>query len=261
MTYPYPPDESTPIYEQILETIPVRVVGDVTLAVTEELEAAHADCSTITPMTAVPATGQMLPGLPLDILRKRAVLTFGQPTPTPGQSVTTDGSQTSPTALTVITSQALAGGTYQVSWAVELGGTLSAADANNFGLYVGATQVAQSLNPAVAGTYPQPVEEIIIPAGGATLSIKAIGNSTVGAVYTAQLTTALQGIPVPGIVWVCHSIQQALDQIKQGVSQNVGAQFLTGTAFVYEATAPLWFVAPAGSVAVVGIVAERRGSA
>jgi hypothetical protein len=110
-----------------------------------------------------------------------------------GASTITVGSQTSPAAGTTITSQALAAGTYAVSWSVQLSGTVSASDVNNFGLYNGVTLVATSLNSGATSTYSQPNLTVVIPGGGATLAIKAIATATTGAVYNAQLTTTLNG--------------------------------------------------------------------
>lgn len=117
-----------------------------------------------------------------------AVATTYNVTTSGGASATTVGSVTSPTAGQTITSQALAAGTYAVGWSAQLSGTLGAGDANNFALKLAATQLAQSLNAAAAATYPQPSQTVVVPAGGATLAIAAIGAGTVGAVYGAQLT-------------------------------------------------------------------------
>lgn len=112
---------------------------------------------------------------------------------TQGASTTTVGSVTSPAADAIITSQALAAGTYTVGWTVQLSGTLAAGDANNFVMESNAVQVAQSLNSAAAGTYVQPPVTVVIPAGGATVEIEALAIGTVGAVYSAVMTVT----PVP----------------------------------------------------------------
>jgi len=98
------------------------------------------------------------------------------------------GSVTSPGANATITSlTGLAAGTYQVTWQVELSGTLAAADANNFALKHNGVIVLQSENLAVAGVYPQVTAEIVVAAGD-SISITSIAAGTVGAVYTAQLS-------------------------------------------------------------------------
>lgn len=129
----------------------------------------------------------------------RRVTVAGLTGPTPpngGASSTTSGSATSPGAAAVITSQALAAGTYAVQWTVVLSGTLGAGDANNLQLTNGATQVATSLNAGAAGTYGQQSATVVIPSGGATLAVKSIAAATVGGTYAAQLTaTPLSGQP------------------------------------------------------------------
>ena len=86
-----------------------------------------------------------------------------------------------------IVTSALDEGTYTVNWTVQLSGTAAGADENNFGLYNGNTRIAQSVNHAALGTYPQPpVTGVVIPAAGGTVSVQNIAESS--AVYTAQLT-------------------------------------------------------------------------
>jgi len=99
------------------------------------------------------------------------------------------GSVTSPAALQNIASIAsVPAGEYTLNWQVELGGTLSATDVNNFEVTViGVLQVV-SLNPGTAGVYPQNPIQIVVPAGGGTVSVKAVALATVGAVYSANFT-------------------------------------------------------------------------
>ena len=98
---------------------------------------------------------------------------------------------TSPAAgATVVQVTGLPAGDYQVTWTVELSGTLAAADTNNFQLLNGVTVVLASDNQPVAGNYPQPGVVVTVPASG-TVSIQAIALGTVGAVYRAQLVLAL----------------------------------------------------------------------
>jgi hypothetical protein len=111
-----------------------------------------------------------------------------------GPPVTTGPSTTgvAPTALTTITSQALAAGTYLLSWTGQLGGTAAGGDANNFGLYGGATGVTQlvvGVNAAVISTpFPQASVVYVVPVGGGTVAVKNIGAGTAAATYTATLT-------------------------------------------------------------------------
>lgn len=78
-------------------------------------------------------------------------------------------------------------GTYLVSWSVTLSGILSAGDANNCGIYHNNTFVTGSINPAVAGTYPQaPVSMTIAP--GDTIKILNSNAGTAGSVYGASFS-------------------------------------------------------------------------
>lgn len=102
--------------------------------------------------------------------------------------VDAEGSVTSPAANQVIAQlTGLPAGTYTVNWEVSLAGTLAAADANNFGLTNGAETVTGSVNPAVAGSYPQVPSEIVVTAGS-TVAIEAGGAGTAGAIYSAQIS-------------------------------------------------------------------------
>jgi hypothetical protein len=107
-----------------------------------------------------------------------------------------EGSVTTPGAgAAIVTSAGQAAGQYTLNWSVSLAGTPAAADANNFGLYVNATLVATSINLGANGEYPQEPVQVTIPASG-TYAVKAIGAGTVGAIYTAQVSST----PAPGAV-------------------------------------------------------------
>jgi hypothetical protein len=123
----------------------------------------------------------------LDRHDRRILTLTGGSQPINGTSNVTTNSVADPGALAVITSQALTGGLYNVGWTVQPGATAS--HANNFGLYVGATQIATSLNGTTAGgTFPQPNLVVNIPAAGATLAVESI-LSEATTTYTAQLVT------------------------------------------------------------------------
>lgn len=99
-----------------------------------------------------------------------------------------ENSVTSPAALaTIVVTASLPAGTYTVNWTVELGGTLAAGDANNFQLVDVAGGLVASVNPAVAGNYPQAPVEIITTTAG-TVKIIAIAAGTAGAIYSAQVS-------------------------------------------------------------------------
>lgn len=92
-----------------------------------------------------------------------------------------------PGAGTTVTSQALAAGTFLLSWTAVLQTAAAAGDANNFGLYNGATLLATSANAGATGTYPQAGATLYLGAS-ATAAIKNIGAGTTGSVYNASLT-------------------------------------------------------------------------
>lgn len=105
----------------------------------------------------------------------------------PSQS--NEGTVTSPAAGATIASLTLPAGEYSISWLVGVTGTIGAPEVNNFELTNGAALVAQSVNESsTTVNYPQAAQQVTIPAGGATVAVKAVGLGTVAAVYAAQLT-------------------------------------------------------------------------
>jgi hypothetical protein len=140
--------------------------------------------------TGIPADTQPIQILPADLKRRRAYLQVRGTLGAPGQ---VEGSVTSPGANVAIANMAataLAPGWYTVQWAVELDGTVSATDENNFilkgpGLGAGLNDT----NDAAVGRYPQPTVTIYVPAGnGTALSVRSVGAGTVGAIYSAQIS-------------------------------------------------------------------------
>lgn len=104
------------------------------------------------------------------------------------------GVVTAPGALAAITSLTLVPGTYTLAWTVGLtGGTPAAGDANNFGLYVGATRQEASVNPgAVGGPWQQQTVTLTFLAN-TTVAVEAIGAGTAGVSYSAELVAT----PIP----------------------------------------------------------------
>lgn len=104
------------------------------------------------------------------------------------------GSVTSPAAgATIVSLSSVPAGDYLLSWQVDLAGTVAAGDTDNFQLFSNAVLVATSLNPGAVGQWQQNAQEIVIPAGGANVAIRANAIGTVGAIYSAQLTLATLG--------------------------------------------------------------------
>lgn len=117
-----------------------------------------------------------------------------------GTPMAKQGSVTSPGSLVSvaqITAANLIPGTYTVQWAVDLDGTVSATDVNNFQLssaLVPGTPLASENNGA-AGHYQQLPVQITIPVGNAAnLTIRSNAAGTAGAIYSAEMTLT----PVPG---------------------------------------------------------------
>lgn len=151
----------------------------------------------------VQAYSQRISGVPL---------VGGQAQTTIGGWAGASGSFTSPAAFRVIaqTPATIPPGSYLVTWSVTLAGTLSGVDANNMRLVgQGPTFLAESVNPAIAGTYPQGQTVFTVPPGPSTgqLSITAgPTGATSGAVYSGTITgqgTGLVSVGPSGLgnVW------------------------------------------------------------
>ncbi len=95
----------------------------------------------------------------------------------------------SPAANTAIAqSGSLPPGTYQVAWEVELAGTLTElTDNDNFRLLVNGSSVAISVNPAIAGAYPQEPVEVTLSVASA-ISLKNILAGTAASDYSGSIT-------------------------------------------------------------------------
>jgi len=87
-------------------------------------------------------------------------------------------------------------GVYTVNWQVSLGGTVTAAEADNFKLTFGNT-VATAVNAPAIGDFPQEPVQITIPAGNANaLAIKSVAAAGAAATYAGQIQlTPAGGVP------------------------------------------------------------------
>lgn len=135
-----------------------------------------------------------------------------------------DGTQAAPPANTIIANSAtLPAGDYLVAWTVELEGTVAqGTDNDNFQLRANAATQAVSVNPAVAGTYPQQSQVIRLTASG-TIAIRNTLAGTAGSTYRAQ------------IVITPSAPAQALIQDNQQIVGTMGAQFgFSDTEFLDE---------------------------
>lgn len=160
--------------------------------------------------------GKPLMILPRRYRRKKAKIYVPSVTPL-AVPINNEGSVTSPAANAAVVTIAVATlipGTYLVNWSVDLDGTVSATDLNNFTLKgpgVGSGLTAE--NDAAVGHYPQNQVEITVPTGNATaMSIRSIGAGTVGAIYSAQIDLIPVNGPSAGAVLVVNSRQEPLMQ-------------------------------------------------
>lgn len=99
----------------------------------------------------------------------------------------------------VVTGPLMQAGIYEVEWTVELSaGPPTAADQNNFGLYVNGVLTATSVNPGAVGTYPQQTLVDIGPlANLSQIIVKNIGAGSAATVYSANIVGILQPANAP----------------------------------------------------------------
>jgi hypothetical protein len=144
--------------------------------------------------------------LPRDYDRLEARILACAPSPTPngGASLSATGTQTDPGAGATIISLALPAGTWSVTVTEMLPGGGAAADTSNMQLLQGATVIGTPLlDPFVTGTQQAPAVTVVIPPGGAVLTVKTIGAASgAGIIYAAQIaaTPAAGSLAPSGIV-------------------------------------------------------------
>jgi hypothetical protein len=114
----------------------------------------------------------------------------------PGMWAGASGSHTSPGGGTTLCSTTIPAGTWTLTWIVgftnSAGGTASAADNNNFGLYVAGTLVATAQVDAVDNgieLYAQ-VPVSVTTGSPATVAVKTIGGGSSGTTYYACIPPA-----------------------------------------------------------------------
>lgn len=139
---------------------------------------AKAQTVTVSQSTA----GSRLVGGPLRL--KGWSLTDG----TADQDLTVRQPAAAPAANATIASIALPNGVFTVEWSLEIQGASGAADVDNVALFIGATQIATSVNLGVVGNYPQANAQASVAGGPLTLAAKAVGNAAVGSTYVINMT-------------------------------------------------------------------------
>lgn len=122
------------------------------------------------------------------------------------------GSATSPGAGVTLASTSIPAGVWDVTWIVgftaSTSGTASAADNNNFILYVGATAVGTAVVDAVDNGIELYVQEpitVTVPSGGSTLSVQTAGAGSSGTTYYAMIP--------PGGAWLGQEVDSAAQTI------------------------------------------------
>lgn len=106
------------------------------------------------------------------------------------------GAATSPSGATTLASTTIPAGTWDVTWIVgftaSASGSASAADNNNFGLYLGSTLLATATVDAVDNGVELYVQSpvTVTAASSGTLAVKTIGGGSSGTTYYACLPPA-----------------------------------------------------------------------
>lgn len=165
--------------------VPVKMVGETTA-----LAADYGACQSFSvPQAAIGV-------VPVQLLLRRKfreeayVLNNGPVSPVYSPSLQAFGTATSPAAGTNITTLAgIPAGVYQVTWSIEMDGTLTdGTDNNNLQLRNTTSGITylRGINPAVAGVYQQ--QSITIVLGTvSTITVQVIAQATAGAIYSATL--------------------------------------------------------------------------
>lgn len=159
-------------------------------------------------------------------------------------SVSGYGSVTSPgagAAVATIGNGTAPAGTYLITWTVELEGTVSATDIDNFRLHIntiGTNPFSNSLNPGAVGVYPQmPVTDLLSTTG---VTVSAVAAGTVGAIYSAQISLTPVGNPI--------ILSHRSDPLQ--LTSPVGWTLLPGNIVKFQAAQPVYAVAIGGPVGV-----------
>jgi hypothetical protein len=168
--------------------------------------------STITFTLAPGAHTQILP---LSPYRYRASIIVTDPGSVQDSRSNT-GTVAAPGAGATITQLSLPPGTYSVAWTVELAGTLAVGDTNNFSLFQSGTGsnavIINSVNPPVAGSYPQATVIVNSTNADNFIKILTIGAGTAGSSYTGTLTVTPLGSNV-GPVLLCKDESAVLGNV------------------------------------------------
>jgi hypothetical protein len=181
----------------------------------------------------------------------------GGTTPNGGASYTGEGTAVDPAAGTTVAALnagvAIPAGTYVVQGTNMLAGAATAADINNFGLYVGATLIQTLGNDDVTEQLFQwgPIT-ITVPSGGAIVAIKTIGAGS----GTANYWSAFQGAPQSGSSGAATSV--IISSNVNALANPVNPQGFSISAFPFaldwENQEPCYATAIGGAGVVVSVL-------
>jgi hypothetical protein len=151
---------------------------------------------------------------------------------------------------TIVTSGTLPAGNYQVVVQSLFTGTVTFADANNIGLYVGAIEQGVIMQQGSAEFLnTSPTYTVTVPVGGAPILVKTIGAGS----GTAQYYNSITITPVGGTGGASSAIFHARPEVltNPNIPATVGFQ-VTTTPFLFdwESQAPLYGVGIGGLVTV-----------
>lgn len=102
------------------------------------------------------------------------------------QGLTVDQAAIAPAAHSTIASISLPNGRYTVSWTLEITGTPGAGDIDNVQLFIGAAQVATSVNLGAVGNYGQEEVQVQVTGGPLLLAWVNPGAATAGTTYKVE---------------------------------------------------------------------------
>jgi hypothetical protein len=211
------------------------------------------------------AQNPVLQLLPRDYSRLEAkVLNIASGTPA-GTSLSSYGAVTGPTALQNIASLALPAGTYQVAAATGFGGSgdTSGVETDNYGIYLGAAQISVIMTDVVGANTAtvdlQPVGVVVVPAGGGTLTLKAIGAGTVTAQYRGLLIATPLAAAAAGNVVLAQSkeIAEFAAQAGAAFAGPSGSLLPPGVDRTMRSCDELW-AAWTGTPVLVSVIVARR---
>lgn len=235
-----------------MEAVPVHLTGsDIPVASSPGKRKRRAiKCNTFT-LTAAQPVQQIFPQ---SDARVEGWITAAVGQPSSG-TVIAEGSAADPAAgTTVAATGTLPAGAYTVIVYETLIGTVSFADAANLQLLVGSTVIGTLVYPGASEnpTPPKGPYTVVVPAGGAAISVKTIGAGSGTATYVVEIgATPVAGTAGDQNIWIADS-QAGANAQGGGSAQIAGTDT---TPFPVSTTDAVWASTGAGFPVVVSTVA------